>query len=258
MNEAFVYVWNNITKSKKYLGYHKGTLDDGYIASSSSDQFWSDFNNPNIEWKREILFKGTKDECLKFEQNLLKSIDLDSGEYYNMARGAEVIFTDEVREKIRQHHLGGSSGMKGKHHSEETKRKQSVALRGRKFSDDHLQKLRQPKKNTENMQGPLSDAHKLAIKKAISEKRKNLKCPHCHQSCQPANAYRWHFDNCKHNPANQFEKHPMPMKTCPHCGKTGNMLVMGAWHFDKCKSNPNKNYNSGTLTFTDEPTSVIV
>lgn len=143
--EAFVYLWKNKTNGRKYVGYHKGSQDDGYISSTSNDNFWSDIKVH--EFQREILFEGTTNECLKFEQDYLKKIDLRSDEWYNNARGAEVIFTQEVRDKIRNHHLGKSSGMLGKKHSEETKKKQQIALLDRVFTQDHLEKLRRPNKN---------------------------------------------------------------------------------------------------------------
>jgi len=236
--EAFTYIWHNLTNNRKYVGYHKGIPNDGYIASSKSDQFWSDFNNSEMEWHREIIFEGTKDECLLYEQNLLKNIDFNSGEYYNMARGAEVIFTDEVREKIRNHHLGGSSGMKGKSHSEETKKKQSEALKGRILTEEHRQNLRKPKKNTENMKGPLTEEHKQALRDGIKQKRKSIECPHCHELHHPGLSKRWHFDNCKQNPLNSISKHEIKCVECPHCHKQGNVIAMGRWHFDNCKLKP--------------------
>ena len=115
MKEAFVYLWHNKTNNRKYVGYHRGTLDDGYISSTSNNSFWKDFDYD--EFQREVIFEGTRDECLKYEQDYLKSIDISSDEWYNNARGAEIIFTQEVKDKIRNHHLGGTSGMLGKNHS---------------------------------------------------------------------------------------------------------------------------------------------
>jgi len=155
--EAFVYIWHNIINGRKYVGYHKGSLDDGYISSTSNDNFWKDFECH--EFEREIIFEGTRDECLKYEQDYLKSIDLKSDEWYNNARGAEIIFTQEVRDKIRNHHLGGTSGMLGKKHSEQSKhkialtlknidhydewnKKVSQALKGKKKSNSHIENMR--------------------------------------------------------------------------------------------------------------------
>ena len=195
--EAFVYIWKNLVNNNIYIGYHKGAQDDGYVCSSASERFWNDFNDPAMQWEREIVFEGSQHECLEYEQSLLKEIDIRSDSYYNNARGSSVIFTDEIREKIRQHHLGGSSGMKGKTHSEETKEKQRKALLGRVFTQEHLEKLRKPKKNPCMNRQPITEEHKQAMRLAIKEKRKLIECPHCKEMHQPGPAKRWHFENCK-------------------------------------------------------------
>lgn len=193
MQEAFVYIWENVTNGNKYIGYHKGSLDDGYVSSTSSERFWNDFKDPSIEWKRHIVFQGTSEECLKHEQQLLREVNLRSDEYYNNARGAEIIFTEEVRNKIRQHHMGKSSGMLGKNHSDETKQKQSEALKGRIFDDEHKQKLRKPNKDASNKKGPKSEQHKINMRKP----KEKLECIHCHKMVAPNMLNRWHNDNCK-------------------------------------------------------------
>ena len=103
-NEAFVYQWFNLTNGKTYIGYHKGDICDGYISSSHNQDFWDDYYNPDMKWERKILFKGTKDECLQIEQRLLKEIDLRNDRYYNNARGSEIIFTNDVLNKMSNTH----------------------------------------------------------------------------------------------------------------------------------------------------------
>ena len=34
--EAFVYCWYNVENNKKYIGYHKGHVEDGYVSSSGN------------------------------------------------------------------------------------------------------------------------------------------------------------------------------------------------------------------------------
>jgi hypothetical protein len=105
--EAFVYIWKNLANNNSYIGYHKGTQDDGYVCSSASTRFWNDRENPAMQWKREIVFQGSRLECVQHEHSLLMNIDLRSDSYYNNSRGGGVvIFTDEIREKLRQSHLG--------------------------------------------------------------------------------------------------------------------------------------------------------
>ena len=95
-----MYKWENLTNHKFYVGYHKGSLDDGYISSSHSKLFWDDFNNSEMIWKREILFIGAKNDCLFEEQKILKEFDLKDSKIYNNARGSQIIFTDEVISKM--------------------------------------------------------------------------------------------------------------------------------------------------------------
>jgi len=168
MKEAFVYLWHNKTNNRKYVGYHRGTLDDGYISSTSNNSFWKDFDYD--EFQREVIFEGTRDECLKYEQDYLKSIDISSDEWYNNARGAEIIFTQEVKDKIRNHHLGGTSGMLGKNHSKETKIKLQLALKNIIHNKEWNKKVSQA------LKGKLkSEQHKknLSLAKINSKNEKN-------------------------------------------------------------------------------------
>jgi hypothetical protein len=97
--DSFVYIWKNLTNGRQYIGYHKGNLNDGYICSSKNETFWTDFYSPEMKWGRIIVFEGTSQECLEMEQEILKNIDLRDSEYYNNARGASVIFSEEVTKK---------------------------------------------------------------------------------------------------------------------------------------------------------------
>ena len=72
--ESFVYKWTNKTLDKIYIGFHKGTENDGYVCSSASEKFWNDFNNAEYIWQREILYKGTMKECQEYESLLLDKI----------------------------------------------------------------------------------------------------------------------------------------------------------------------------------------
>jgi hypothetical protein len=100
MKNGFVYKWINSTNNKAYIGYHIGDINDGYISSSHNDLFWEDFHNKKMEWIREIIFTGDSKSCLIEEQRILKTINLSNDKYYNNARGAEIIFTDDVRKKM--------------------------------------------------------------------------------------------------------------------------------------------------------------
>lgn len=121
--EAFVYKWKNLTNRKFYVGYHKGSLDDGYISSSHSKLFWDDFNNSEMIWEREILFIGSKNDCLFEEQKILKEYNLKDSKLYNNARGSQIIFTDDVISK-----MSDSGKKRWENMSEESKKKRNEKI----------------------------------------------------------------------------------------------------------------------------------
>lgn len=100
--DSFVYRWTNKTLNKIYIGYHKGTVDDGYVCSSASEKFWNDFNNPNYIWEREILHKGPMKECQEVERRMLNELDITSESVYNQRNNLMFNLDDEVRNKLSE------------------------------------------------------------------------------------------------------------------------------------------------------------
>jgi len=118
--EYFVYEWSN-TLGKRYIGYHKGTTDDGYISSSSSEEFWKDWKDPDIKWKREIIqvFDNAY-EAINLERQLLtehKKEIFEGNTFYNNSINTGILFTTEVRDKISKKAKQRPSGFKGKKHN---------------------------------------------------------------------------------------------------------------------------------------------
>ena len=70
MSEAFVYMWYDSKNSMYYIGYHKGTPDDGYTHSSS---IMESFKIAPKGFRRRILAYGTPDEMMQLESDLLKN-----------------------------------------------------------------------------------------------------------------------------------------------------------------------------------------
>lgn len=79
--EAFVYMWVNLETGRKYIGYHTGTEDDGYIGSGV--QFLQDFNRGKDGFTRTILARGTPKQMYKLETMLLLLLEDQEG-YYNV------------------------------------------------------------------------------------------------------------------------------------------------------------------------------
>lgn len=95
MNEAFVYRWTNIDTGMIYIGYHKGTIDDGYV--SSGQRFLQAYNEAPELFQREILHFGTKQECLQVEGRLISEAIQQLG-YHQL-------YNNTCWQHMRQHHL---------------------------------------------------------------------------------------------------------------------------------------------------------
>jgi len=82
--EAFVYMWIDKTTDRKYIGHHKGTLNDGYIGSGTL--FNEAYAARPDDFSRTILAYGTQKECLNLETLLLLNLKTrESHLYYNVS-----------------------------------------------------------------------------------------------------------------------------------------------------------------------------
>ena len=136
-----------------YLGKHKGSPDDKYTHSST---IWKSFTKDNIPEgvTREILGEGTDEEMCVLEHELL--VEAKNGgdwdRYYNMSVG-DPRYVDQWGEN---HHFYGVTGKDhpsyGRTHSEEAKRKMSIAATGRKLTEETKKKIgeNQPDVSGEN------------------------------------------------------------------------------------------------------------
>lgn len=268
MKNSFVYIWHNKTLNRKYIGYHKGIITDGYISSSSNPQFWDDFNNPTMMWERTILFSGTRDECLSFEQDCLKTIDLRSNEYYNNARGSSIIFTEEVRKKMsssaterwkntsieeknkyaeRMHNsqLGRiksdeerakiSKYSKGKTLEERLGKERAIEI-GKKIHDGKIGKHYQ----SDDFKNKLSIRMKnnrlgSLISDSSREKKRILFLGDSNPGKYPTKETRDKISKAKLGKPSALKGIPRKKIQCPHCEKIGADFVMTRWHFDNCK-----------------------
>jgi hypothetical protein len=219
---SFVYKWIHLPTGKWYIGSRtaKGCHpDDGYITSSQLVNPLVE-QNPS-EWIREIIKTGTPDEMIRFESNLLESLDAkNDSQSYNQHNGdgkftrTGVRASEETRRKQsesikgdRHPNKGKPSPNKGKKASEETRKKQSLAKIGKKrppFKPETREKIGAAKKgsNHPSFGKPLSDEHKEKLREAFVGKKK-------------------------------------PLVTCPHCGKVGGGGAMTRHHFHRCKNKEN-------------------
>ena len=181
--DAFVYSLTNQTNGNKYVGYHKGSEDDGYICSSKSERFWADYEKDNFT--RQIIAKGTVEECVGLELKILQNIDLRSDEWYNNSAGGGIIFTKEVRDKMsksialshktRTHY---ASGWKG---SDQMRKKLSIAQKS--FAASLTKEERKE--------------HYLHKNNPHKQNNSITECPNCGKEGQYRAMKRWHYDNCR-------------------------------------------------------------
>lgn len=70
--DSFVYRWRNSRTRQWYIGYHKGSDQDGYICSSETAR--PEITKNQHEWSRKILRRGTKEQMVELERRLLKKL----------------------------------------------------------------------------------------------------------------------------------------------------------------------------------------
>lgn len=174
-----IYLITNLENKKKYVGITKFSITErfyqhskrGFLLTEAIKKYGED--KFFIELIEEVDSAG---RAYELEQYYIKEYNTKVPYGYNLTDGGDGIFGWEVTEQYRQEcservkqlHKEKKVGMYGKNHSDETKRKMSVAskgkskpwLIGRKLSPESIEKLRQI-----NLGRVLSDE----TKKKISE-----------------------------------------------------------------------------------------
>jgi len=200
---SFVYRWTNLTLNKIYIGWHKGTEDDGYICSSASTQFWNDFNNPNYRWEREILHKGTMPECQLIESQLLDNIDITSDNVYNNRNNLMFNLNDEVRSKLKVAALKrGENAEYRKAQAERTKAQWAANPERRRIQSEKAKQQVMTDEIKEKIR--LARARQVITKESRNKSATTIKnapdviCPHCNATGRYLGSMKKkHFENCK-------------------------------------------------------------
>ena len=157
-----IYLISNLENNKKYVGLTKFSITErfyqhvkrGFLLTEAIKKYGED--EFFIELIEEV---DTAGRAYELEQYYIKEYNTKVPYGYNLTDGGDGIFgwevTEEYRqecsERVKQLHKEKKVGMYGKNHSDETKRKMSVAskgkskpwLIGRKLSPESIEKLRQ-------------------------------------------------------------------------------------------------------------------
>lgn len=181
MTTAFLYEWKESSTGKWYVGSRsaKGChLNDGYVCSSKTVKSMIQDNKAN--WTRKILAIGSPAYIRQLERDFLQLVDARRDPMsYNKSNADGAKFLD---------HQGTRNPMFGQKHSEVSRKKMSVAGRGKirsKEARDHIAKghiglKRQPHSNetkqkmSESMKGRPSPKKGLPSKSPLIETRIKL------------------------------------------------------------------------------------
>lgn len=147
---GFIYIWYDTKRKKYYIGSHWGTLDDGYICSSIYMR--RAFKRRPNDFKRKILEHVITNRNDLYERedqwlNLIKDKELGT-RYYNLSKVAR-----------------GNRGTLRKKWTLEQRAAHSARLKGRKFSEEHKQKIRKALKGK-----PKTLEHTTKMKASLSIK----------------------------------------------------------------------------------------
>jgi hypothetical protein len=158
--ESFVYLWYDSRNKMFYLGKHKGTPDDGYTHSSNR---WQQFNSDSVPEgvKRRVLTYGSDKDMYELETKLLLNRKEKCWDRYYNANICGKFYrppesrtphTEETKRKI-------SEALLGKKASEASKKKMSEAHKGKKLTEEtkrNMSEARLGKKHTEETKRKIS------------------------------------------------------------------------------------------------------
>ena len=169
-----VYQHKNKINGKIYIGITSQKPEDRWGSQGCnyklSPHFYSaiqkyGWNN----FEHNILFTGlTKEQAYLKEQELIKEYDLMNREFgYNSTSGGDIfVMNKETKQKISQAMMGNQNAL-GYPCSEEKKKKIRDAQKGRKFTEEHKQKLSEAAKNRHV---PCSEKKKQTLKEKSNKK----------------------------------------------------------------------------------------
>ena len=169
-----VYQHKNKINGKVYIGITSQKLEQRWGSQGcnykSSPHFYSAIQKYGWDnFEHNILFTDlTKEQaCLK-EQELIKEYNSMNREFgYNSTFGGDIFtMNEETKQKISQAMMGNQNGL-GHPCSEEKKEKISNAQKGRKFTEEHKQKLSEAAKNRHV---PCSEEKKQILKEKSHKK----------------------------------------------------------------------------------------
>lgn len=270
--EAFVYCWTDHLRNMLYIGYHKGSLDDGYVCSSKLMK--EQYKERPSDFTRQILAQGSVEDMHALERKILVSENAqNNASFYNRTNGTGTYnikeHTEETKRKISKINKGRirseehkrkvseaqkgkpkseetrrkiSESAMGKPKSEETRRKLSEANKGKKLSEETISKMLASRKGFKHSEESIEKMRTAQLGKKHTEERRQ-KNSESHKGKKLSEETRIKMSEShkgkKLSPetkSNMSEANKnRPKGTCPHCNKFGSISTMKHYHFDNCK-----------------------
>jgi hypothetical protein len=232
MTEAFVYLWQDARQKpyKYYLGYHKGSPDDGYTHSSSVFESFSKDNIPN-RVRRRILATGSTEEMMELENKLLNNRkDSKWDRYYNIITNFPPnMWDDPEYQKMMSEKMGKM--VKKQWQDPEYRKMQSEKLK-KQWQDPEYRKMKSEQmteKAKKLWQDPEYRKMQSEVSKELWKDPKFRKMKSDEMSEQ--NKKQWNDPDHRKKMSEQMKK----KATCDVCGFVSNRANIGKWHNDNCK-----------------------
>ena len=170
--DTFGYQWVRKSTGEFYRGIHTGSVHDNYAGSGAvfkkkyGGQTKTKSKDPD-DWVRDVLFLGTREECLLWESLVVTERELTNPKCLNQMTGGRdtVVFSDEVKDKI-------SKANSGKKRSIEHVKALKESRLGKPISDDHKAKIAEANRKrvwSEESRRKLAESRR---KKGLSEEHK--------------------------------------------------------------------------------------
>ena len=169
--EAFVYCWKDNITQKQYIGWHKGSVDDGYVCSSST--MLEVYRSRPETFDRTIVAEGSSEEMVTLERSILEFLDAASNPmYYNLHNGGRFVNRKPLSEQAKKRISAANKGRKLSPFTAEHRAKIAASKIGTKASNETRAKLSFMKLGKSVKQRPRSEETKSRI--AAARKGKTL------------------------------------------------------------------------------------
>ena len=165
--DYYIYKITNNINNKYYIGAHKGELNDSYMGSGLKiNRAIKKHGRENFT--KEVLCICTNSESMYFMEKVFVGPEQVADKMcYNLKEGGfgGSGYSEESKKKI-------SESLRGRKHTEESKRKMSDALRGKKHSEETKRKIGEASRNISEETKRTISAKLKGIKRSDETKRR--------------------------------------------------------------------------------------